>query len=168
MIVVGLPYSLTSLFAHLPPGGAELYDLCLTRQDSVTSAWPGRTVWPLFDPAGLYDLCLTRQDDMTSVWRGRTAWPLFDPAGQYDLYLTRQDKADDRGKVQTSSVTVFVNVLDVGDTAPRWLRPPMASSLDENTPQVSDWVYVLRVRVVCRWEHATGEWPVFTAGAGGL
>ena len=52
----------------------------------------------------------------------------------YKLTITVTDMADDRGEVRSSSVTVFVNVEDVGDTAPRWLLPPTASDVDENTP----------------------------------
>ncbi|KAF0299162.1 Cadherin-23 [Amphibalanus amphitrite] len=56
----------------------------------------------------------------------------------YKLTITVKDTPDVRGTTFNSSVTVFVNVQDVGDSPPRWLLPPMASSVDENTNKGSE------------------------------
>ena len=54
-------------------------------------------------------------------------------------YLTVlwQDTPDERGKIRSSSVTVFVNVQDIEDSPPVWIIPPTIINVDENNPQVS-------------------------------
>ncbi|XP_043208926.1 cadherin-related family member 1-like, partial [Amphibalanus amphitrite] len=110
---------------------------------TATDADPGATATLTYTMnTGGYDdvfkLTLTTKDNKPACQLRLLKQLDYETRPLYKLTITVKDTPDVRGTTFSSSVTVFVNVQDVGDSPPRWLQPPMASSVDENTNKGSE------------------------------